>query len=227
MPVHAPLFQNLSVYLRGARVALFQYVTDSEQAAELLPEVLELTDPPTAVLVLAEYPWTNIGPYNEAVQSLVCMYQSRMVQYITHIFVTTDAALALGREVWGYPKKIAHIDFVKENEVLAGYVERPRNFRICSGLMRAETPIDPATLPLLPTVCLRVIPGSAGPQSAELIEVGSDVRIKELWTGPGSCHFTGVSDLDPWHRIPVRQILSCAYGVVDFEITPGRILETL
>jgi len=226
MPVHAPLLQNLPVYFRSARMALFQYVTDGEQAAELLPTALELTDPPTAVLALIEYPWTTIGPYNEAIQFLVCTYQGRAVQYVPHILVTSDVAMAGGREAYGYPKKIAHIEFVRENEILAGYVERPCGFRLCSGVIRPERPLDPSGLPLLPNVCLRVIPPSAGPQLAELIEVGSDMRVKELWAGSGSCHFTGVSDLDPWHRIPVRQALSCAYAVADFELKEGRVLET-
>jgi hypothetical protein len=41
MPVHAPFFQNLPVYFRNARLALFQYVTDGEQSAELLSAASE------------------------------------------------------------------------------------------------------------------------------------------------------------------------------------------
>jgi acetoacetate decarboxylase len=227
MPVHAPFLQNLPIYFRNARLALFQYVTDGEQAAELLPTALELTDPPTAVLALIEYPWTTIGPYNEAIQFLVCTYKGRAVQYVPHILVTSDVAMAGGREAYGYPKKIAHIEFVRENEILAGYVERPRGFRICSGVMRPERPLEPSSLSLLPSVCLRVIPGSASTQMAELIEISPDFRVKELWAGSGSCHFPGVSDLDPWHRIPVRKILSCTYAVADFELTEGRVLEAV
>jgi acetoacetate decarboxylase len=99
MPVHAPFLQNLPIYFRNARLALFQYVTDGEQAAELLPTALELTDPPTGVLVLIEYPWTTIGPYNEAIQTLVCTYKSRAVQYVPHILVTSDVAMAGGRSL--------------------------------------------------------------------------------------------------------------------------------
>lgn len=227
MPVHAPLFQSFPVYFRNARMAIFQYETDGEQAAELLPAALELIDPPTAVLVLTEYPWTTFGPYSEAIQFLACTYQGRVVQYVLHILVTSHVAMAGGREAYGYPKKLAHIEFVRENEIFAGYVERPRGFRICSGVMRPERPLDPSGLPLLPEVCLRVIPASAGPQTAELIEVGSDLQFKEAWAGSGSCHFTGVSDLDPWHRIPVRKILGCMYVVADLELKEGRVLETL
>jgi acetoacetate decarboxylase len=227
MPVHASLFQNLPHIFRNSRAAFFRYITDGEQAAELLPSALELTDPPTAVLVLVEHPWTTSGPFNEAIQFLICAYKGRTVQYVPHILVNSDVAMAAGRESYGYPKKIAHIEFVRENEILACWVERPRGFRICSGLIRPEQPLDPSVLQSVPTVCLRVIPATAGPQLAQLIEVGADMRIKELWVGSGSCHFTGISDLDPWHRIPVRQLLSCTYAVTDLELTEGRVLETM
>lgn len=227
MPVHAPLFSSLPTYFRNARLALFQYATDGEQAAELLPSSLELADPPMALLALIEYPWTTIGPYREAIQSLVCTYNGRAVQYIPNILVTNDAAMAGGREAYGYPKKIAHIEFVRENEIIACYVERPRGFRICSGLMRPEKPLHPSGLQIPPNICLRVIPASAGPMAAELIEVGWDMRIKELWAGSGSCHFTGISDLDPWHKIPVRQNLSCVYATADFELKEGRVIESI
>jgi acetoacetate decarboxylase len=48
-----------------------------------------------------------------------------------------------------------------------------------------------------------------------------------MWTGPGNCHFTGASVLDPWHRLPVKQMLSSSYMFFDFELSYGRILETL
>jgi acetoacetate decarboxylase len=220
------------MYYRNGRWAIFHYETDGEQAARLLPSSLELTDPPTALLVLIEYPWTSIGPYNEALQFLVCTHRGRLVQYVPNIFVTNDAAMAAGREIWGYPKKIGHIDFVRENEILAGYVERPRGFRICAGLMRVERPmalsaLDPSSAPLLPTVCLRMIPAAESPQLAELIEVGVEVRIQELWAASGSCHYTGISEIDPWHKVPVRRMLQCAYATGDCELTAGRILETI
>jgi acetoacetate decarboxylase len=227
MPVNAPLYQYPPFYYKDARMALFQYVTDGELAAEILPAPLELTDPATAVLALLEFPWTTLGPYQEAIQYLICTQQGRPVRYVSHIFVTTDVAMAAGREAYGYPKKIAHIEFVRENEILAGYVERPRGLRICSGVIRPERPVDPSSMPVLPSVCLRMIPGERGSSFAELIEVGSDTRFKEVWEGPGSCHFTGASELDPWHRIPMREILTCRYAIADFELKQGRVLERM
>ena len=94
-------------------------------------------------------------------------------------------------------REIAHIEFVRENEILAGYVERPRVCASARESIRPERPVDPSSMPVLPSVCLRMIPGERGSSFAELIEAGSDTRFKEVWEGPGSCHFTGASELDP------------------------------
>ncbi|MCS6925661.1 MAG: hypothetical protein NZ578_07150, partial [Candidatus Binatia bacterium] len=52
MPVDAPLYQKPPFYYKDARLALFEYETDAEAAASILPAPLELTDTPTAALAL-------------------------------------------------------------------------------------------------------------------------------------------------------------------------------
>lgn len=62
-----------------------------------------------AALVFASYPESTLGPYQEVVQFLACGYQTRSVRFATHLYVTSDVAMAAGREMGGYPKKIARI----------------------------------------------------------------------------------------------------------------------
>ncbi len=54
MPVDAPLYQQPPFYYKDVQLALFEYETDAEAAASLLPAPLELTDTPTAALALVE-----------------------------------------------------------------------------------------------------------------------------------------------------------------------------
>jgi len=49
----------------------------------------------------------------------------------------------------------------------------------------------------------------------------------EVWSGPGNCTFTGASVLDPWHKLPVVNMIASTYLVSDFFIEGGKILETL
>ena len=230
MPVDAPLYQAPPFHYKDTRAATFAYETEAEAVADLLPEPLEVSDPATAVLSLIEYPWTTFGPYNEAILAVLCSHQGRRISYITQIFLTTEAPLAAGREIWGIPKKLAHIEFTRENEHVMGSVERPKGLQICTGVMRPERPVDLGSNERTPTVCLRVIPSpeyGAPPSLAELIEIESEQRPKDLWSGPGSVHFTGASELDPWHKLPVKAMRQCTYGVSDMDLGYGRVIEKL
>ena len=105
MPVDAPLYQYPPFYYKDARMVLFHYVTDGELAAEILPAPLELTDPATAVLALLEFPWTTIGPYQEAIQYLICTQQGRPVRYVSHISVTLTLPWPPGERPMGIRRK--------------------------------------------------------------------------------------------------------------------------
>ncbi len=96
--------------------------------------------------------------------------------------------------------------------------------------MRPERPITLASFSAIPPVCLRVIPSpeeGAPPSLAELIEIDVVQRPKDLWEGPGSCHFTGASDLDPWHKLPVKKMRRCTFAVYDMDLKFGKIIERL
>lgn len=230
MPVDAPLYQAPPFYYRDATMVAFEYETDPEAAADLLPEPLELLEPATAVLTMAEYPWTTFGIYDEAFLTLLCAHRGRPVMYCTHVFLTTESPLAAGREIWGIPKKLGHIEFARENDQVMVSVERPKGLRICSGLMRPERPLDLGSFEALPMVCLRVIPSpeyGAPPSLAELVEIDVEYRAKELWEGSGSCAYSGASELDPWHKLPVRKMRRCTYGVHDLELRYGKVIEKL
>ena len=98
LPVDAPLYQRLPDYYKNVSMLLFDYVTDAEAAAELLPAQLELTDPPMATLVFAQYPWSTLGPYNEVAQALKCTYRGQPYYYAVRLHVTADSAMAAGRD---------------------------------------------------------------------------------------------------------------------------------
>lgn len=111
-----------------------------------------------------------------------------------------------------------------------GYVERPKGLRICAGIMRPERPISLTRFSAIPSVSLRVIPSpeeGAPPSLAELIEVDVVQRPKELWKGPGSCHFTGAPDRNPRHPMPVKKMRHCTFAVYDMDLKYGKIIERL
>jgi len=229
MPVDAPYYQSPPFYYRDARSLTVTFETDPDAAAEILPEGLELPVPSHAALMVVYYPTSTFGPYNEAILGVPCRWQGEDQFYVAHIAVDTVPPLVGGREIWGYPKKIADIELSEEDEFVRGTLERPTGVRLVTVAMRPERPLPPAGDGGPAAVSLRVIPSAEAnqpPVVAELIQVPStDRKVHEAWSGPATLQFDAESTLDPWHALPIRNVLLGVYSRFDFTLPHGRVLR--
>jgi len=230
MPVDAPYYQSPPFYYRDARALTVAYETDPEAAAAILPQGIELAAPVTARLMVVHYPFSTFGPYHEAILGVECLWQGAPRFYVAHIAVTTVPPLVAGREIWGYPKKLAHIELEQEGEFLRGTVERPAGVRLVTVAARLERPLSTGAGGGGGTLSLRVIPSAEEgmpPSLAQLIEVRTmDTQTHEAWSGSATLHYDTPSALDPWHCLPVRKVLGAAYTRYDFVLPHGRIVHT-
>jgi acetoacetate decarboxylase len=91
----------------------------------LLPPPLEPAERPLALAFVAYYPKTNFGvTYYEAALFLHAQFGGEVGLYCLSMPVTNDMAMAGGREIYGYPKKIASIELNREGQDVAGWAER-------------------------------------------------------------------------------------------------------
>jgi acetoacetate decarboxylase len=229
IPVDAPAYAEGAGYFKRASFIRFDYVTDPDVASQIVPEQLALTDPPTGALMFGEYPWSTAGKYREAILGVNVLYGDEALFYPCYLML--DKAGFGGREVMGYPKKMGFIELVQYEDVMAGRMERPQGFPICSGVVRPEQVLPGlADGHLSCSVSLRVIPSpimGEPPSLVELIRSETIVSNLEVFSGPGSCSFTGMSVLDPWHKVPVVEMIMASYIVSDFSFKRAQILETL
>jgi acetoacetate decarboxylase len=211
MPAYAPLYPKPPYFYRDASLLIFEYETIGEIAARMVPDSVELSDPPMAGLVFASYPASTLGPYDEVVLYLHVSYKGTPLQFAAFLYVTTDAAMASGREMGGYPKKIGRIEHLP-GPAQTAILERPAGLRLCSGTMCPEVrvmvadPEKPLPPKVLDYLTLRLIPSpqlNQPPRVAELLVTHWSVDAAEMWTGRGSCQFTGASDIDPLHWAPL------------------------
>jgi len=111
------------------------------------------------------------------------------------------------------------------------YAERPRGIRICSGVMRDEmvfSPMDEGSA--VSQIVLRAIPSpeeNTRHSLLELVKVDYIIEKGEMSFGPGNCSFPGESELDPWHRLPVRKMLLCTHMSFNGTLAYGKILANL
>jgi acetoacetate decarboxylase len=119
-------------------LVLIDYTTDAAAAAAVLPAECNLVAIPTAPgqsavkMIWANYRAGTLGPYYEVIQNIPCIYKGQLYLYVYQIWVTTDDAMASGRELGGYPKKLANIGLTYFGNVWTGYLDRPAGNRIAS-----------------------------------------------------------------------------------------------
>src|SRR5271157_1830170 len=99
--------------------------TKPEIIARLLPAPLKPTGEPLAMAFVANYPRTNFDVvYKESALFIRAAYNGEEGNYCLAMPVTNDIAMAGGREVYGFPKKIADIDITRQGETVSGWTER-------------------------------------------------------------------------------------------------------
>jgi acetoacetate decarboxylase len=66
---------------------------------------------------------SGFGSYTESGMVIPCRLGSKEVNFVTQMYLDDDPPIAAGREIWGFPKKYAHPEIVKDTAA-AG---RPRS----------------------------------------------------------------------------------------------------
>src|SRR5680860_314739 len=116
---------DLTYTWQNARVLWADIAIDPGPAGEILPPGLILADPPTATVFVADYPFTTFGSvYREAAVLLHGIDDQGPYVHCPWMVVDDDTALILGREMLGFPKKMADITLDVDGDHVVGTVAR-------------------------------------------------------------------------------------------------------
>lgn len=218
MPVDAPTYPTPPAPMRDIETIRIDYETDPEAAARLVPDVegLEIPEPVTATIVFVRFARSPWGGYNEIYQVINCTWQGKPCIFPVRLLVDgNEVGTLVGRELWGNPKKFGHVEFTKESNIIQCTGDRPRGSRIVTGLIQLERMVE-ATEDRFDVLGFRVIPNPEDPTKpslAELIINPQRVTPIEVWEGQGSISFTAMSELDPWHKLPVKALGKAVYSL--------------
>jgi len=109
----------------NAEMLTVMWETKREIVKRILPPPLKPTRRPLVVAFVAYYPKTNFCPsYYEAGLFLKATFKGVEGNYCLAMPVTNDIAMAVGREEFGYPKKLASIEFRRSGNSVKGRLER-------------------------------------------------------------------------------------------------------
>ncbi|MFO7965007.1 MAG: acetoacetate decarboxylase family protein [Desulfobacterales bacterium] len=108
-----------------AEVLMVYFETRDDVVNRLLPPPLRPSIAPVGGIFVANYPKTNFGvSYLESALFLTAQHNGDEGIFFLAMPVTDDMAMIGGREVFGYPKKMAKIDVKKEGATVKGWTER-------------------------------------------------------------------------------------------------------
>jgi acetoacetate decarboxylase len=243
VPLDSPLYVRSPggwVY-RDVAFTAVTFTTDERAALAVLPEPLRpLHSPPRATIVVLECRESSFGSYNEIKFELAVEFDGEPYRYCPYIMVSAldealapDAAMAMGREVMGTPKKIGRITVTRDAGQVMATLERPLGMRIVtlSVATRETVALEQAGLDATtPVIHLRQIPSVDGgpPSIAELIRWDTTRRIDErgIWRGPATVDYGVASAEDPWHRLRVGEVLGAVTFTGELDIPPtARVMH--
>jgi hypothetical protein len=226
LPLDMPATNSLANFFKDVRILQFMYVTDSKVAAHVIPAQFSLDDEAVASFSVLDYGFTMSGPYKEAILSVNVLYEGVPYSYSVQLMLTSALPTMGGREI-GIPKKVGFVDITQHEDTIAGFVERPKGQRLATGILRIDQPIEPCPEEMpVSSIFVRPVMYPDKPVQMDLLKIDSVVKPARLHAATGSCSFTGISVIDPWHTIPVKQMLGATYLEGDFCFAGGETLGT-
>jgi acetoacetate decarboxylase len=229
MPLTSPAYPIGPYRFKNREFLIITYKTDPNKLRELVPEPLQVGDPLVKFEFIRMPDSTGFGDYTECGQVVPVSFNGRNGGYSHCMFLNDHPPIAGGRELWGFPKKLAEPTLRAEIDTLVGTLDYGP-VRIATGTMgykhkEADLAAVKASL-LAPNFLLKIIPHVDGtPRICELVEYYlQDVELKGAWTGPGSLSLSSHA-LAPLAELPVLEIVATTHIVADLTLGLGKVVH--
>ncbi len=229
MPLTSPAYPPGPYRFVDREYLIITYRTDPEKLRALVPEPL-LPDGDHVKYEFIRMPnSTGFGDYTESGQVIPVSFRGRKGNYTHCMFLNDDPPIAGGRELWGFPKKLADPSLKIEKDTLVGTLNYGP-VRIATGTMgfkhrAADLAAVGASL-AAPNFLLKIIPHVDGtPRICEIVEYAlEDVTLKGAWSGPSALELNPHA-LAPVAELPVLEIVSAVHILADLTLGLGKVVH--
>jgi len=229
MPLTSPAYPPGPYRFVNREYMIITYRTDPEKLRAVVPAPLEIDGDVVKYGFIRMPDSTGFGDYTETGQVIPVTFQGRKGGYTHCMFLNDEGPIACGRELWGFPKKLADPSLRPEIDMMLGTLDY-HGVRVATGTMGYKhRALDPA--PVLaslaaPNFLLKIIPHVDGTaRICELVEYSlEDVILKGAWTGPAALSLTPHA-LAPVAELPVLEVISAVHILADLTLGLGRVVH--
>ena len=229
MPLTHPAYPPGPYRFVNREYLIITYRTDPAKLRAVVPEPLEIDQPLVKYEFIRMPDSTGFGDYTESGQVIPVRYRGRSGAYVHSMYLNDEAPIAGGRELWGFPKKLANPSLTIEEDMLVGMLDygRVRVATATMGYKHKTLDADGLRAALgEPNYVLKIIPHVDGtPRICELVQYFlEDVTIKGAWTGPVA--------LELWHHalapvaeLPVLEVISGVHLLTNLTLGLGTVVH--
>jgi acetoacetate decarboxylase len=229
MPLTSPAYPIGPYRFVHREYLIITYRTDPEKLNAVVPAPLKLEEPLVKFEFIRMPDSTGFGDYTESGQVIPVSFRGRKGSYSHCMFLNDHPPIAGGRELWGFPKKLANPTLRAEIDTLVGTLDYGP-VRIATGTMgykhvSADLAAVKASL-RAPNYLLKIIPHVDGtPRICELVEYYlDDIDLKGAWTGPAALSLSSHA-LAPLAELPVLEVVSASHIIADLTLSLGKVVH--
>ena len=228
MPLTSPIYPRGPYRFMRREFLVISYRTDSALLDAVVPAPLEPAGENIVKMEFIRMPdSTGFGDYTESGQVIPVTFQGKPGTYSHNMFLNDDAPIAGGREIWGFPKKLANPALCVDKDVLIGTLDYG-SVRVAIGTMGYKyRPFDQDKALAAVTgdnYLLKIIPHvDCTPRVCELVRYRChDVTIHGAWQGPAALQLFEHA-LAPVARLPVLEVVGAVHILTDLTLGLGEV----
>ena len=229
MPLCSPSYPIGPYRFIDREYMIITYRTERDALERIVPEPLEIAEPIVRYEFIRMPHSTGFGSYAGSAQVIPVRFKGELGGYTHAMFLDAHPPISGGRELWGFPQKLAAPCLKVERDTLIGTLDFGP-VRVAVGTMgykhRTVTPAAVMAAFAEPGYLLKIMPHVDGtPRICELVRyLLSRVVVKGAWTGPAALSLYPHA-LAPVASIPVREVISAVHLVADFTLELGEVVH--
>jgi acetoacetate decarboxylase len=229
MPLTSPAYPKPPFRFVNREFVIVTYRTDPAALARVIPAPLQPADPLVKYEFIKMPDSSGLGSYTESGQVIPVTYRGKPGGFTHAMYLDSEAGIASGRELLGFPKVLANPTLEVRNDALVGTLDYHgvRVATLTMGYKYAAADLSAVKTSLeSPGYLLKILPHvDASVRVCELVRYyASDVTIKGAWTAPASLElhphcFAQVA------KLPVLEIVSAVHILADLSIAGGEVVH--
>jgi len=228
MPLTSPAFPHGPYRFVKREFLIITYKTDLDALRAVVPEPLEIIEPIVKFEFINMPDSTGFGSYTESGQVIPVRLDGVSGSYAHAMYLNDHPPIAGGRELWGFPKKLANPKLEIETDTLVGTLDYG-TIEIAKATMGYKhRQVNPALIfatLATPNFLLKIIPHVDGTvRICELVRYyTTHVILQGAWTGPATLELHPHA-LAPVFELPVLEVMSSLHFIADLTLGLGEVV---